>query len=308
MSSSAYLDMLDEWLGRGIAGLTERFVEAQIRFVAGCQQADGGFRGRQGDSDLYYTDFALRTLAWLAPGHAAFEEGLRYMARLPSPPGDTLECFHVLNARRLSLRHGEASTEWMLDAPQIAGRLRAASLSEGGFARSAGDTTISAYHTFIGTLCTQMLGIEMCLAQQVTAAIASLRCLDGGYAELAGQTKSQTSATAAAVAVLLMHDALPAECIAEVARFLAGMQAPDGGLKPHAAVEQGDMLSTFTGLVTLCGLGELRQIDTVKAAQFLRTAAHPDGGFAACPGDSSPDVEYTYYGVATLALLRITVQ
>ena len=61
--TSSYLDMLDELLRPGIAGLGQRFVDLQVDFVAGCQQPDGGFSGRQGQSDLYYTDFALRTLA-----------------------------------------------------------------------------------------------------------------------------------------------------------------------------------------------------------------------------------------------------
>ena len=77
--------MLDELLRPGIAGLSERFTAAQVRFVAGCQQPDGGFGGRQGSSDPYFTDFALRTLAWLAPGHAAFDRAAGYLAHSPCP-------------------------------------------------------------------------------------------------------------------------------------------------------------------------------------------------------------------------------
>ena len=64
------------------------------------------------------------------------------------------------------------------------------------------------------------------------------------------------------------------------------------------------MLSTFTGLLTLWGLGGLEPIDVAAVERFLRSAACPAGGFLACPADQSPDVEYTYYGVGTLALLR----
>jgi len=59
MTSPAYLDMLDELLHPGIARLSARFVATQLGFVAGCQQPDGGFGGRRGGSDRYYTDFAL---------------------------------------------------------------------------------------------------------------------------------------------------------------------------------------------------------------------------------------------------------
>jgi geranylgeranyl transferase type-2 subunit beta len=308
MSSFAYLDMLDDWLGRGIAGLSPRFVDAQLDFLAACQQTDGGFRGRQGGSDLYYTDFALRTLDWLAPGHAAFERGLRYMAHRTSPPLDTLECFHLLNARRLARRHSVATAHWTIDTSAFAAQLRARMLPAGGLARSPRDTTTSAYHTFIGALCFQMLDVEFPSAPNAVAAIEALRCPNGGYTESAGQTSPQTNATAAAVAMLLMHDALPPHAITPTAQFLASMQAADGGIRPHAAVAHGDLLSTFTGLLTLCALGELPRADTATAAQFLRATAHPNGGFLACPADDTPDLEYSYYGVATLALLRATTQ
>ena len=38
------------------------------------QRADGGFAGRQGLSDLYYTSFALRTLAILGELHGSVAE------------------------------------------------------------------------------------------------------------------------------------------------------------------------------------------------------------------------------------------
>jgi geranylgeranyl transferase type-2 subunit beta len=177
-------------------------------------------------------------------------------------------------------------------------------LPSGGFARFFPDRRISAYHTFLGALCFQMLGGEMPAIEDAAGALAALGRPDGGYAELAGQSESQTSATAAAVAFLLMHDLLPEEDAARTARFLAGVQSADGGLKPHAAVRGGDLLSTFTGLLTLWGLGGLEPIDVAAVARFLRSAADPAGGFLSCQEDESPDVEYTYYGVGTLALLR----
>jgi geranylgeranyl transferase type-2 subunit beta len=122
--------------------------------------------------------------------------------------------------------------------------------------------------------------------------------------ELAGQTASQTSATAAAVAFLMMHDAISPAKNAEIAQFLAHRQSADGGLKPHAAVEGGDLLSTFTGLMTLGALGGLHFIDLASVAQFLRSVARPGGGFVSCAGDDTADVEYAYYGIGTLALLR----
>ena len=134
---------------------------------------------------------------------------------------------------------------------------------------------MSAYHTFLGSLCFQMLGVEMPAIEDAIPAIAALNRPDGGYAELADQAASQTSATAAAVAFLVMHDALPPEKTAGTARFLAEMQSADGGLKPHAAVAAGDLLSTFTGLLTLSSLGGFDQIDAAARGAISATHGAP---------------------------------
>ena len=319
MIASVYLDMLDELLRSGIVGLSQAFVDAQASFVAGCQQADGGFRGRQGDSDFYYTDFGVRTLALLAPTHAALIRAADYIVHPPRSPQGTIDCFNVLNTRRLLERRtvqgvsvgnssGEPTqvgqTDWNFAPLPLIDQLRACLLPQGGFARSAGDPRTSAYHTFLGALSFQMLQVDMPAGRQAVGAIEALKQPDGGFAELAGQTAAQTSATAAAVAFLMMHDAISPADGAAVAQFLAGMQSADGGLKPHAAIEGGDLLSTFTALVTLGALDRLHLIDLTGIAQFLRSMAHPSGGFVACAGDDAADVEYTYYGVSTLALLR----
>jgi geranylgeranyl transferase type-2 subunit beta len=307
MTSPTYLDMLDELLRPGIARLSARFVAAQVDFVAGCQRPDGGFGGRQGGSDPYYTDFALRALSWLAPGHAAFDRVAGYLPRLDSPPRDVVQCFSAMNVRRLWQRHspdaagdGAGAHNSLSWTELLYGRL----LPGGGLARSADDQRVSAYHTFLGALCFQILGIDMPMGDEAVAAVETLRRPDGGYAEQAGQTASQTSATAAAVAFLIMNNALAPEQMAQTSRFLAQMQSADGGLRPHAEVAAGDLLSTYTGLLTLWGLAGLLPIDVASAARFLRRMAHPQGGFLACDGDDAADVEYTYYGVGTLALLR----
>jgi geranylgeranyl transferase type-2 subunit beta len=322
MSAPLYLDMLDQLLHPSVAELSKAFVDAQVRFVAGCQQADGGFGGRQGGSDFYYTDFAVRTLALLAPEHAALDRAAGYVVHLPRPPQGTIECFNVLNLRRLlasrlaiavdGVPTDDSSRDptcmgqspWTFAPSFLLDQLGACLLPGGGLARSAGDPRASAYHTFLGELCFQMLGVDIPAAGRSVAAVEALRQPDGGFAELAGQTASQTSATAAAVAVLMMHDALSPAKIAEAAQSLACMQSVDGGLKPHAAVESGDLLSTFTGLTTLWALGGMHLVDLASVAKFLRSTAHPAGGFVSSAGDDTADVEYAYYGVSTLALLR----
>src|SRR5581483_12220534 len=60
-----YLLDLNARLARGLAKLPEDLRARHAAFVARGQQPDGGWTGREGESDLYYTGFALRGLAVL---------------------------------------------------------------------------------------------------------------------------------------------------------------------------------------------------------------------------------------------------
>ena len=60
-----YLEALTLRLAGGIAALSEDFRASQAKYALAAQRDDGGFAGREGGSDLYYTGFALRSLAML---------------------------------------------------------------------------------------------------------------------------------------------------------------------------------------------------------------------------------------------------
>ncbi|HEY2414537.1 MAG TPA: prenyltransferase/squalene oxidase repeat-containing protein, partial [Pirellulaceae bacterium] len=61
-----YLEELTLRLAAGIAELPEEMRARHSRYLLSKQREDGGFAGREGGSDLYYTGFALRSLAMLA--------------------------------------------------------------------------------------------------------------------------------------------------------------------------------------------------------------------------------------------------
>src|SRR5439155_11466437 len=62
---SQYLQDLNDRVAAGIARLPAALRQRQAHYLASKQNPDGGFSGREGDSDLYYTGFALRGLAVL---------------------------------------------------------------------------------------------------------------------------------------------------------------------------------------------------------------------------------------------------
>src|SRR5436853_7673903 len=60
-----YLEALTLRLAAAIAELPEDLRARHGKYLLAAQREDGGFAGREGGSDLYYTSFALRSLAML---------------------------------------------------------------------------------------------------------------------------------------------------------------------------------------------------------------------------------------------------
>ncbi len=288
---SPWLAQLDARLRRGAQAFSPAFSAAQVNYVLSLRQPDGGFPGRRGGSDLYYTDFALRTLALLAPGHEALRSAAAFLATAP-PPSDLVHTFSLLNCSRLL----------GLPAPLTSDRL--AALSAAPIAGGATGLPFGLTRTFIAAMCRQMLG-QQALSSGEIAAIRSLRRPDGGFADTADQPLGQTNATVAAIALLsLAGDARPDELTA-ARRFLAAMQTACGGLRAHPAAPEPDLLSTFHALVVTMDTTALR---LQAVARFVRALALPDGGFRGTPTDPAADLEYTYYGLACLALLRVAAR
>src|SRR5690242_4880961 len=65
MQPEPYLPRLTARLADGLSRQPADFRARHADFVRRCQRPDGGFPGREGGSDLYYTGFALRCLAVL---------------------------------------------------------------------------------------------------------------------------------------------------------------------------------------------------------------------------------------------------
>jgi geranylgeranyl transferase type-2 subunit beta len=270
---SAYLATLDALLAAGLAAVPRSFLDRQARFIEGLQGIDGGFRGRRGDSDLYYTDFAVRVLVLCAPDCPALARVPAYLDALP-PSRDIIQAFNWLNVARLLRRPLPEIDLAVLPPPD------------------------GAYRTFLMALCRDLLGQPV----PDPDALLVLRRDDGGFSERPGERQGQTNATAAALGALTVWGISPVDVPAAL-RCVAGMQAADGGLRAHAGIGDGDLLSTFTGLLTLSGLGDARAVRLGDLGRFVQRLAALNGGFRAALVDDSPDAEYTYYGLGTLALL-----
>jgi len=87
--------------------------------------------------------------------------------------------------------------------------------------------------------------------------------------------------------------------------FLCEMQTDEGGLRANTRIPIADLLSSFTGGLTLLDLDSFDELDVPLLRKFVDSLQLKDGGFQAAAWDDAHDVEYSFYGLGCLALLNL---
>ena len=287
--------------------------ELHQQFFSSRQRPDGGFSGREGGSDLYYTAFALRGLALLGEGDAKISRlAADYLSGQMKQSVSVIDLISLVFAANLLENWAsvsvfeQASSTW---PQQVATTLEQLRRADGGYAKTAEGHASSTYQTFLIALVYQILEIPLPEPEKAIEFVKSQQREDGGFVEIGVMRRSGTNPTAAAIGTLkVLGDAtqegiLNDELIESVADFLHGVWEPDGGFRANTQIPIADLLSTFTGLQTLYDLGCADQIEREVATQYVQGLQHHQGGFHAAAWDEAVDVEYSFYGIASLGLL-----
>ena len=144
--------------------------------------------------------------------------------------------------------------------------------------------------------------------ERIIAFLDSQRDTEGGWREIRASKRPGTNPTAAAVASLLILDALnekkDPELVATTLDFLVEMQTEEGGLRANTRIPIADLLSSFTGALTLIDLQAFDEIEIEPYRKFVHAMERAEGGFQAAAWDNAHDVEYSFYGLGCLALLE----
>ncbi|MCI0381395.1 MAG: geranyl transferase [Gemmataceae bacterium] len=318
-----YLVQLVARLFEGMARLPAPTRQRHVRFLTAKQNPDGGFSGREGPSDLYYTGFALRGLAVLDALSA--DVGKRtagFLTKSLATQAGLVDFFSLLYSSLLlqtSLGLDPLSASPRDWPERVATFLETLRTEDGGYAKapeisprpSGGEGTGvrgragSTYQSFLVALCYEMLGRDIPKPDELMRFVESRRREDGGFVEIQAMRRSGTNPSAAGVGLLQIQKgaSLTADEKKLVIDFLAKMPSGEGGLRANDHIPLADLLSTFTGCWTLAQLGALDRIDKTAALRYAQSLEVPGGGFRGGLWDSDVDVEYTFYGLGCLALL-----
>jgi geranylgeranyl transferase type-2 subunit beta len=307
--------VVDAFVREGCSRIDASLKERIANWVEAQRLPDGGFPGRSGGSDPYYTDFALRLLSCVRPSSVSLSANVEF----GDAPKDVPEGFNRASIAFLCSQPMPSNIEPVLTSFR---------LPSGCYSRHSDSTEVSAYATFLGALCEDALGLFHEPTPSSFEAILSLQQSDGGFIDTVSTGSSQSNATAAAVGYLLRGsypDALDravgylkkrqfAPLSIDVAGSAGTLPAkspspttPPGGFYAHDQSEFPDLLTTFTALATLSLLGSMDGVDLKAHARFVGSLATPEGGFRSCTPDPESDIEYAYYGLGCLALIWLNV-
>jgi geranylgeranyl transferase type-2 subunit beta len=303
----SYLQDLTLRLAKGIADLPEVLRSRHAKYLLAAQRDDGGFAGREGGSDLYYTGFALRSLAMLGELYGPLAERAAAFLRSRLTGQESIVDFLSL-IYGAALLESAAGIDIFADADAgwrdaVAAALEKLRRDDGGYAKGAEGSASSTYHTFLVLLCQQLIGRQPQQPAQIAAFLRSQACEEGGFREIRASKRAGTNPTAAAIGALQILGALDDPTRESTIEFLAEMQTDEGGLRANTRIPIADLLSTFTGLLTLQDLGAPDAVDLTAVRQFAQSLECAEGGFHGAAWDTAHDVEYTFYGLGTLALL-----
>ena len=311
-----------------VRGDTARRVGPFIRSRA---RPDGGFAGRGDASDLYYTVFALQSLAAIgqallptpstgpaAADPAAIEPAAIEPAAIEPAAGAAgyarPTVVHYLRAfadgASLDFVHLACLARcWaLLDFAEPAPDVRAAILErleafrspDRGYHQTLGAQRGTVYGAFLALGAYQDFQTPVPDPDGLVGSVRSLRSDGGGYANTPGLPAGSCAATAAAVVLLseLGETVEPAHL-----RWLANQVHSDGGWAAMPGAPVADLLSTATAVHALAIGGAA--LDEVRdgCLAFVESLWSDEGGFRGHWLDDHLDCEYTFYGLLALGHL-----
>ncbi len=278
-------------LGDEASGLVGSYLRSQ-------QNGDGGFRDRDGESDLYYTSFAVDSLTALQLDIP--EESLSSYLETKTRSLDELDFVHLCCLSRclsaLSVPPPPSVIAGILE------RIETYRTKAGGYNQSEDSETGSAYACFLAYGAYSDHRLPLPDTEGIGRCLEALRTPGGGWANDVELPIPNVPATAAAV-TLCRNLRIPIS--GDTARWILNSFHPTGGFLPFPGAPVPDLLSTAVALHALDGLQvgfENQKDHLLDFVDSLWTAA---GGFHGTWDDDELDIEYTYYGLLALGHLAI---
>ncbi|TWU57988.1 prenyltransferase/squalene oxidase repeat-containing protein [Rubripirellula reticaptiva] len=310
--SLPYLQELTLQLALGASSLDEGFRRRHVDWLVAKQRSDGGFAGREGESDPYYTAFALRGL-WIAGGldDSVGKRAADFLRSRLQKRESVIDLMSLIFGAAIcemavgQVVIGDDDLHWRSN---VAAMLETLRTDDGGFAKTPEGRAGSTYQTFLSVLCHQLIDIPVNDVEGIERFLASQAHDEGGYLEIRAAKRPGVNPTAAAIGTLKAMGRLDSVDHTNTVEFLSEMQTDEGGLSANTRIPFADLLSSFTGLLTLADLDASTRVNVDSIRRYALAMESPksgSGGFIGFSLDQTADVEYTFYGLAALSMCNL---
>ena len=275
-------------LQNGIQKLGSDATSAITGFVHSQVADEGGFIGKNGHRDVYYTTFGL-LLALELNIPLNTRQLKAYLNRINAQELDLVHYASYVRCKMLSDRIDKGLIPFLWNTLLSTYKRDLPST----IANQPHPDNHSPYSSFMWLSLMEDLGLRVRHPQDIIASLNQYQIATGGYANIIGAGPS-INATAAALAVV---GQLSGYRDNKDIRYLYDMQDDTGGFKATETSPVPDLLSTATSLFVLNCYGMKPR---VSPNDFIDAHWLPSGGFAATLLDDESDVEYTFYGLLAL--------
>ena len=261
-------------LALGASCVDEPTRELHRRWLQAQQREDGGFAGREGESDPYYTSFGLRALLVVdgIDQSIATQAAQFLRTKLDAKLGVVDLISLIMAASILEFTHGADLMDAVrASGDRVAGALLSLRSVDGGYAKTPTGVAGSTYQTFLNLLCWELLGREEPAPDKVAEFLQGQRQWDGGFREIRVAKRAGVNPTAAGIGALKSLNRLVVNNEKQTAEFLGEMQMDDGGMAANDRIPMSDLLSSCTGLISLIDLECVDRINLKKLIRFARS-------------------------------------
>ena len=321
--------LLRDTLRDGLARTPAEYRQRHARWLAAQEHAQGGFRNRRGNPELYYTTFAVRSLSALnalAPETArrCFDFLQRLRQERGGAFGDAVSAASWWDALALceETLGPQLSQEQRIELTRLThARLGCLARDDGGWAKTAIEGNGSLYHTFLSACTYFRMGSSVPETEALKEFLNGLAQPGGGFLENKYSKRAGANGTAAGVALSLLLRAggaagrfatwaglaerllpLAVKELAPHADYIVSLHSDEGGFHAMPNAPMADLLSTFTALFTLKMLGRAEPKLASRALAYARSLEQAEGGYVGFALETTPDCEYTFYGLGVEAL------
>ena len=289
-----------------VAGLAPRILndasENVIDFIHSQFDPDsGGYKGRDGKPDIYYTIFALSCLRALKAPLKSIETA-RFLEQLSGEEEmDKMDFVSLSSLARAYTLLPEINIPSETRAG-ILSRLDAYKAKDGAWHNFVKDHDYGTpYGSFLAIGCLQDLGESLPEKAIIIGSIKKLEREPGTYANDEYSKQGTTTVSAAAQAIFRLYNE-PINKQAAIASILK-LAYSKGGFFASSMTPMPDLLSTATALHALSGLdydfGDIKELQL----DYIDTLWSSRGGFHGNWADNVLDCEYTFYGLLALGHL-----